>query len=90
MFVQFDPRQRQQIGHETAHTVGLGGHDIQKTVTCLGIILGVALQRLDKARQRGQWRAQFVTGIGQKVHAHTLDPADIRLVAQAQKGQSLV
>ncbi|MNE28424.1 hypothetical protein D3C80_1218650 [compost metagenome] len=87
MFVQLDPAQRQQIGDQAAHAVGLDGHDVEEPVARLGVVLGVALQGLDEARQGGQGRTQFVTGVGQEVDAHHLHAASVGLVAQGQQGQ---
>ncbi|MNS64492.1 hypothetical protein D3C72_976230 [compost metagenome] len=88
MFVQFDPAERQQVGDQTAHAVGLDGHDVEKLVSRLGIILGMPLQRLDEARQRCQRRAQLMAGVGQEIDAHHLHATGIGFIAQRQQGQS--
>jgi len=67
MFAQFDPRQGQQIRDQSRHALGLTGHDGQKSVPGILVILGRAPHRLDKARQRSQRRAQFMARISQKV-----------------------
>ncbi len=87
VLVQLDPAQRQQIGDQPPHAVGLDGHDVEKLVARLGVVLGVALQGFDEARQRGQGRAQFVAGVGQEVDAHHFHAAGVGLVAQGQQGQ---
>ncbi|MNL35759.1 hypothetical protein D3C87_1578070 [compost metagenome] len=88
MLVQLDPAERQQVGDQAPHAVGLNGHDVEELVARLGIVLGVALQRLDEAGQRGQGRAQLVAGVGQEVDAHHLHAAGVGLVAQRQQSQS--
>ncbi|MNN45632.1 hypothetical protein D3C81_1599780 [compost metagenome] len=85
MLVQLDPAERQQVGDQASHAVGLDGHDVEELVARLGIVLGVALQRLDEARQGGQGRAQFVAGVGQEIDAHHLHAARIRFIAKRQK-----
>uniref|UniRef100_A0A0N4ZCW0 LigA n=1 Tax=Parastrongyloides trichosuri TaxID=131310 RepID=A0A0N4ZCW0_PARTI len=87
VLVQLDPAQRQQVGDQTPHPVGLHRHDVEEFVARLGVVLGVALQRLDEAGQRGQRRAQFMAGVGQEVDAHLLHAPHVRLVAQRQQGQ---
>ena len=42
------------------------------------------LQRLDKAGDRGQRRAQFVAGVGDEVGTHTVDPARLALILEDQ------
>ena len=60
-------------------------HDAEETLARLGIILGLALQRIDEAGKRRQRRAQLMTGIGDEVGAHFLDPAQRRLVVEGHQ-----
>ncbi|MGY3405088.1 hypothetical protein ACVWZV_001201 [Bradyrhizobium sp. GM5.1] len=51
----------------------------------MGIVLGLALERVDEAGQRGQRRAQLVAGIGDEIGPHFLDPAQRRLVVKGHQ-----
>jgi len=55
-------------------------HDAEKALARLASYLGRPLQRIDEARQRKPAAAQFMTGIGDEVGAHFLDPAQRRLI----------
>ncbi|EKD60314.1 MAG: hypothetical protein ACD_54C00818G0001, partial [uncultured bacterium] len=62
----------QKIAHQPCHPFGLARHDRQKPLTRGGIIARRALQGFDEAQQRGQWRAQFVADVGDKIAAHLI------------------
>ena len=87
MFVQLDPAERQQVRDQPTHPVGLGGHDVEEAVTRLGVVPGMALERLDEAGQGGQRRLQFVAGVGEEIDAHQFHAAHVGLVAQDDEGQ---
>ena len=65
-----DPAERQKIAHEALHPGRFGLHDPQKTVDGDLIVARWPLQRLDKAHERGQRRAQLVADIGHEIAAH--------------------
>ena len=67
----FQAREGQQILHQVVHARGLLGHQSQ---VALAFVVGQrqGLQRLDKAHQHGERRADFVRDVGDEVAAHGL------------------
>ena len=71
-----------QIVDEPRHALRLLAHDPQEALARLGIVARRTLQRLDEAQQRGERRAQLVTGVGDEVGAHAFDAPRLGQVAQ--------
>ena len=86
MLVLLDPGQRQQIVDQPAHAPGLHAHDVEEFLARLGIVLGVALERVDEAGDRGQRRAQLVAGIGDEIGPRLLGPLACRQIVEQQRG----
>ena len=68
--VRFHTAQRQQIAHKAVHSFRLTRHRLKEARTRLCVIACRAAQGLDKAHERGEWRAQLVANIGHKITAH--------------------
>ena len=85
MFFRLNPRQRQKTVDEALHAVGLALHNAQKPLARLDIFSGRGLQRFDKARQRGERRAQFMADIGDKFR---LDAFDRKLHRNVENNQN--
>ena len=58
-----------EVADEARHTLGLGFHQLKKAVAGGLIIASGALEGLNRAHERGERRAQFVTDIGHKCGA---------------------
>ena len=56
----------------------------EKAVARGRIVARRSLQRFDKSEQRRQWRAQFMTDIGDEIGAHFLDAPQRREIVQRQ------
>ncbi len=87
VFGQLDARQAHQVVDQPAHALGLSVHDGEEALARLGVVARVAAQGVDEAGQRGQGRAQLVTGVGEKVGAGPLAAANIGLVGEGDEGQ---
>ena len=85
--VELDARQRQQVVDQPRHAERLLLHDGEKALARLGVVARRTLQRLDKAEQRCERRAQLVAGIGDEVGAHLLDAPQRREIVKRQQHQ---
>ena len=90
MLVELDARQRQKIVDQPAHAPGFHAHDVEEAFARVGIVLGVAAQRVDEAADRGQGRAQFVAGIGDEIGAHLLGAAHGGQIVQLNQHQARI
>ncbi len=80
--VHLHSAERQECIDEAGHARGLLRHDREEALAGAGVLLGRALQRLDKAPQRGERRAQLVARIGDEVRPHLVDALHFGEIAQ--------
>ena len=64
---RLDPGQGEQRLGEAVHPLGVLGEAVEEVVARLGVVLGAALQDLDRAGDPGQRVAQLVGGVGDEV-----------------------
>ncbi len=67
VLVVLDARERLEIVDQATHTLGLAVHGAEETIPGVRVIACRAPHGLDVAGERGERRAQFMAGIGQKV-----------------------
>src|SRR5690606_248244 len=86
MHVHFNAAERKQVVYEPGHALCLSGHDAEEPIAGFRIVARRALQRLDKAAQRREWRAQLVARMSNEIGPHLREPF---LVGDVPEGDEL-
>ena len=83
-----DARERQEIVDQPPHPARLVEHDAKELFRSRRVVAGRAKQRLDEAGQRGERRAQFMTGVGDEVGAHARDREAVGDVVEGHEDET--
>ncbi len=70
---RLEPREREQVGHQPAETVGLDLHGLHEVVAHLGIVLGAVVEQLEHPLERGDRRAHLMARIRDELPLRVFD-----------------